>query len=93
MANKISLSAIQNAFLKRLIWKRYRNRIPENEQTRVRIEQFLLRIKIDSGIKVSILTKRSILQDLISPKWLPGMTWSPSLGSRATSSNFYALKL
>jgi hypothetical protein len=48
MANKISLSAIQNAFLKRLIWKRYRNRIPENEQTRVLIEQFLLRIKIDS---------------------------------------------
>jgi hypothetical protein len=48
LANKISLQAVQNAFLKRLIWKRYRNRIPENEQNTILIEQFLLRIKIDS---------------------------------------------
>lgn len=48
MENKISLSAIQNAFLKRLIWKRCRNRLFENEQSTILIEQFLLRIKIDS---------------------------------------------
>jgi hypothetical protein len=48
MANKISLSAVQNAFLKRLIWKRHHNKIPETEQTRILIEQILLRIKIDS---------------------------------------------
>jgi hypothetical protein len=48
MANKTSLQAIQNAFLKRLIWKRYRNDIPENEQTKILLDQIMLRIKIDS---------------------------------------------
>ena len=35
-------------FLKRLIWRRWRKKIPENELTTILIEQILVRIKIDS---------------------------------------------
>jgi Recombinase len=45
------LLAVQNAFLKRLIWKRYRNRIPENDLTKIVLDQFCLRLKIDARVQ------------------------------------------
>jgi hypothetical protein len=42
------LVATQIAFLKRFVWKRCRNKLSENEQNTILIEQFCLRIKIDS---------------------------------------------
>jgi Recombinase len=71
MANKTSLQAVQNAFLKRLIWKRYRNRIPENKQTTILLDQFVLRIKIDSR-KQGFNSDQAI--DIAKPyiaKWAP----------------------
>ena len=37
---RIPFSAVQIAFLKRFVWKRYRNRIPKNEQGTILIDQF-----------------------------------------------------
>jgi hypothetical protein len=48
MANRPSLLVVQNAFLKQLFWKRFRNKIPKTEQTNIMLDQFCLRIKIDS---------------------------------------------
>jgi hypothetical protein len=80
MANKISLSAVQNAFLKRLFWKRFRNKIPKTEQTNIMLDQFCLRIKIDSrnrgfdpeqamAIAKSYIAKRAPWYDVEAFPW------------------------
>jgi hypothetical protein len=46
MKNKPSLLAAQISFIKKFVWKQHRNKLSENDT--VLIEQFLLRIKIDS---------------------------------------------
>jgi hypothetical protein len=65
------LLATQIAFLKRLIWKRHRNKIPKSEQGTILIEQILLRIKIDSRSKgFSPNQAIEIARPLIA-KWAP----------------------
>jgi hypothetical protein len=80
MASKASLQTIQNSFLKRLFWKRFRNRIPETEQTKIMLDQFCLRIKIDSrnrgfdpeqamAIAKSYIAKRAPWYDVEAFQW------------------------
>jgi Recombinase len=80
MKNRPSLLAVQNAFLKRLFWKRYRSKIPENEQTKIALDQFCLRIKIDSrnrgfdpeqamDIAKSYIAKRAPWYDVEAFQW------------------------
>jgi hypothetical protein len=80
MKNKPSIQAVQNAFLKRLIWKRYRNKIPKTELTKILLDQFCLRIKIDSrnrgfdpeqaiAIAKSYIAKRAPWYDVEAFQW------------------------
>ena len=54
MAYKTTLQGVQIAFLKRLIWKRYRNRIPQTDFTKTLLDQLCLRIKIDGQGPVAV---------------------------------------